>query len=124
MCFCNHRSYGSTFIPEIQAENLEKCITCGITSPEKNFNACDDFFKLLVPSYVLAASMEIFEMESLKSLPVLEGITDVDTIWAMTDKEREDILNSICDTFLDKFLCFELNKKPSATNDKVIICSI
>jgi len=68
--------------------------------------------------------MEIFEMESLKSLPVLEGITDVGTIWAMTDKEREDILNSMCDTFLDKFLCFEFNKKPSATNDKVIICII
>ena len=26
----SYRSYGSTFIPEIQAENLEQCINCGI----------------------------------------------------------------------------------------------
>ena len=40
-----------------------------VTKPKVNFNACDDFFELIVTAHILAAACELLGMKSLGDTP-------------------------------------------------------
>lgn len=88
--------------------------------PMQKFNECEDFFKLIVSTHVLVATMNCFKMTSLDSVPTIPDFDQPDQLWMETAEKRQDVLHSICAEVVDKFICFEYNKHPPSSNDKVL----
>ena len=40
-----------------------------ITDPTKDFNACDDFFQVVVSAHIIAAAMKLLKMKSVNDVP-------------------------------------------------------
>ena len=83
-------------------------------SPGKNFNASDDFIKLIITSYIVTAAMEYLKMDSLTDSPS-EGI------WTLPLEERKALLMKICGDIVESFISFEYHSADdgSSSNDKV-----
>ena len=43
-----------------------------VKNPKDNFNACDDFFQLILQCHIVAAALKVFGMDSCTSLPPVE----------------------------------------------------
>ena len=84
-----------------------------------DFNACDDFFKLIVTCHILSAAMTLLKMGSLDDLPKHEKITDGIDTWMQTDCERKAILEGICMDIIDRFTTIEFNKVYKDPKDNV-----
>ena len=67
--------------------------------PLDDFNACDDFFKLIITSHILTAAMTLLKMRSLGDQPKHSDITDGVDTWMQTDTERKAILKAVCTDF-------------------------
>ena len=119
MCLCRYvyspksaTDHGSIF----QLRN-----TIGRTSvvniPLDNFNACDDFFKLVMTSHILAAAMKLLKMDTLQDLPKHPKITEGINTWLQSESEREGILEAVCTDIVDQFTTIELYECP---NDSIL----
>ena len=65
-----------------------------VTKPEKDVNACDDFFTLVVTAHFLTACMIKLGMKSLDDVPTtgdIDGIT-----WMLPDGDQKGPLYSFC----------------------------
>lgn len=80
------------------------------SKPEKNFNACDDFFQLVTTCHILAASLQAFHMDSLEDLPSDSVLPDANSAWMMTTDERKKILNTLCEKVVDLFVSFAFSR--------------
>ena len=81
--------------------------------PDKNFNACDDFFSSVITGHVLTA---------LKQLTLEEF--DTEEMWLKTKEERKEMLLSIASQVVDKYVDFSYHgphtEEPSQpSSDKV-----
>ena len=88
-------------------------------NPQKDFNACDDFFQLIITSHILAASLEFLKMESLIDTPSEDVISDSPNIWMNSAEDRVKILTEVCDGIIDKFISFDFNEDVKVHRDKV-----
>lgn len=77
-----------------------------VRDPKKNFNACNDFFCLVVTCHVIAAGMKVLGMEMLDSSPT-EEILPHDT-WMLTENQRKPVLKSICHRVVKEFTNFHI----------------
>lgn len=66
-----------------------------VSDPKNNFNACDDFFGLIVQCRILAAAMTLLEMDTLDSVPTDEAIFDLQNVWMLPDHERRSIITKL-----------------------------
>lgn len=89
--------------------------------PIHKYNEADDFYKLLVTCYILVAAMKHLKMKALNEIPSHGNITDPQNLWAKTAKKRKSVLTNICSEIVDEFACFEFNKLPMESDDKVSI---
>lgn len=83
------------------------------THPKDDFRACDDFFVLVVKCHILAAAMEILNIDSLDEIP--EG---AECDWILPDEDRKIKLERFCNKLIERFVKLGLleDKKPD-TND-------
>lgn len=71
------------------------------------FDACDDFFMLVIEALVLTAAMETFEMQSLQSIPSVDLVPEGENSWMLSEKERRQLLDRLIEELMDSF--FTLN---------------
>ncbi len=90
-----------------------------VTVPLDDFNACDDFFQLIVTCHILLSAMTLMKMNSLEDLPKHSKITDGIDTWMQTDAERKAILEGVCLDLVDSFTTVEFNRSYSDPDDKV-----
>ena len=76
-----------------------------VRHPEKNFNACDDFFISVIAGHVLTA---------LKQLDIEEF--DPQLMWLKTKEERKKMLLSIASQIVDKFVDFSYHGNTSSSS--------
>ena len=93
------------------------------TNPVKNYNSCDDFFKLIVTCYVLAAALKQLNMQSLSDIPTINGVNEPQNLWMHSIEERKGVLQEICEGIVDEFASFQFNKLPTLSQDKVSVVS-
>ena len=90
-----------------------------VSKPAKDFNACDDFFNLIVTSHILTASLEVFHMNSLHDTPSLDAVPALQDALSQTKDCRKKILISVCKAVIDKFVSFQFHCQRSPTGDQV-----
>ena len=72
-------------------------------SPKKKFDACHDFFMLVLSAHIIVASMEILGMESITDTPS-EILIPPDILEKSNDERKEvmdHVVGIIIDTFVD-----------------------
>ncbi|SMN01813.1 hypothetical protein SPONN_105 [uncultured Candidatus Thioglobus sp.] len=90
-----------------------------VTVPLDDFNACDDFFTLIVTTHILSAAMTLLKMSTLEDLPKHPKITDGIDTWMQSASEREAILECVCSDIIDRFTTIEYNKAYESPDDNV-----
>ncbi len=100
---------------------LRNLIGCSNVSPKpvKAFNQCSDFFKLVVVCHVLVPTLKHLSMASLADTPNIRGVQEVRDLWLETAEKRKEVLQSVCGEIVDSYVCFQFQKVPTPSNDKV-----
>lgn len=82
----------------------------------KDFNACDEFFKLTVTSYVVTGVVELLNMNELKDQPNSSLIQDTGIY--DDDDTRRDTLYLISSTMVKKYVSLDYQSTITCTEDK------
>ena len=90
-------------------------------NPQKDFNACDDFFQLIIPSHTLAASLEFLKMESLIDTPSEDDISDSPNTWMNSAEDRVKILTEVCNGIMTSSYRLTSKKMSRSTKIKCMI---
>ena len=91
-----------------------------VKNPKTNFNACDDFFQIIVTSHILAAAMEVLGMSNLDDTPCEDVLLSPDLIWMDTDEVRKGFLQDITMLIAKRFIGISYNTPLNAsTSDGV-----
>ena len=75
-----------------------------VRKPIDNFNACDDFFVLVVKSHIVAAAMEVLGIKAVNQVP-----SENENDWMETKENRKQKLDSIARSIVDRFIDFRYN---------------
>ena len=86
--------------------------------PLDGFNACDDFFVLVVKSHVLAVTMQLLGMTDVTEIPCSPQFPGLQDVWMDPAESRKKLLPSICLQIIDKFVDFRFNL-PDGDNEAV-----
>ena len=81
-----------------------------VSTPKHDFNACDDFVKVVSSGLVCAAAVEAFGMNTMDETPserVFPGVSDV---WTLPDSDRQKWLMKLCERIYDNFIQFAFNR--------------
>lgn len=79
-----------------------------VKDPTKDFNACDDFFQLIISGHVIAAFEEVVPEDF-----------DPATYWMKSDAERKQLLLQFSSDIVDQFIDFTFNEDRKKSTDKV-----
>ena len=74
----------------------------------KDFNACDDFFKLIISSYVTTAAMNLLGMDDTESEPSNGSLVREDD-WLQDPDMRKDTLYAVARGVVTKYVDLEVN---------------
>lgn len=92
--------------------------------PKEIFNACDDFFRLILQCHVITAGLKLLGIESCTSSPPENLKTH--NIGSQSPSQCKAILQAYCRAIVDAFTNLHLNTNPSAShpvlsyNDKIM----
>ena len=67
------------------------------TSAENDFNACDDFFVVVVKCRIIAATMQYFKMTGVDDKPDHPLLKD--DLWVETLEKQRDVLQSVANSW-------------------------
>ena len=90
-----------------------------VQKPLKDFNACEDFFILVVECHILAASMEMMKVKTKEDTPSTSLIPDGVDTWVRDDEDRRKILEAVCKEVVSTFVNVQLIQMASTSDDKV-----
>ena len=79
-----------------------------ISDPTKDFNACDDFFQVVISLHIIAATMKVLKMKSANDTPtpyMAIGAKPED-VWMLGDEEWKKVLDNVCNEVVEKFTDF------------------
>ena len=92
--------------------------------PLNNFNACYDFFVLVVNCLILTAGMKMMEMESLDDTPSDRHVADPENVWMLSVEERQDLIQTVSIKIVDMFVDMTFNDNEDClTTDKANLYS-
>ena len=75
--------------------------------PKEDFRACDDFLKLAVNGHVVAAAMQVLNINSISDIPL-----NCECDWMLSASERSEKLNDIiCDSIIKRFITLDVLAK-------------
>lgn len=86
-----------------------------VTSPKARFDEREDFFIVVIESYILLAAMCELNMSSVDDKPSYDDISD--NLWIETDDKRRAVLSKITFNILEKFTNVRYNR----TSDSVCL---
>lgn len=90
-----------------------------MTKPKNDFNACDDFFEIVITGHILAAPMETFSMKSLQDTPCSESLQSPETTWMESNLERQEKLKTLSMRVVHKFIKLSFHNTSSSSEDNV-----
>ena len=92
-----------------------------VVKDRKNeFNACDDFFVLIVSCHVIAATLKMLKMEEVNDTPSQDVIPNAENVWMQPSDQRKGVLDEICHQLVDWFVDFSFSQPSSSnTTDKI-----
>ena len=88
-----------------------------VKTPIDGFDACEDFFVLVIHSHIVAAAMEQLGISTVDDYPT--KLPNAETIWTKKNYEREKILCKIVSNILDTFTSISYNISAPIDEDKV-----
>ena len=83
--------------------------------PKDDFNACEDFFVLVVISHILCVAMKYLNMDSLNSNSSSELIPD--DFWLYSAPEREKILHAVVNANIEDVVDISMTFKDDDASD-------
>ena len=88
--------------------------------PKKNMNACEDFFLSVLKSHVVAATMEVLQMNRLDGNPSAKLIPE--NTWLESNEHRKSLLYNMTIKIVAKYntICFHSTKE-SRDEDKKLL---
>lgn len=86
-----------------------------VTKPFKNYNACDDFFQVIMNSHIIAATLTMLEMKSADDTPSDSNVPNALNVWMESTDTRKEILRKICKKMLDTHVSFSFNSVDTKT---------
>ena len=90
-----------------------------VSDPKNNYNACDDFYTLVIECHIIAVAMEILKMADTDHAPDSSDFPGLDTIW-MELQEKSNLLEAITNRIVDSLSLNFNNYKPNnGSSDKV-----
>ena len=72
----------------------------------KNFNACNDFFILIVESHIICSS---YGMSSVAEVPNSPLVPDADALWTEPDEKCKQVLHTVGMKIVDSFINLRFN---------------
>ena len=52
-----------------------------VKDPKNDFNACDDFFVLIISCHVIAAALAMLKMTSMNNTPSEDALPNAQSLW-------------------------------------------
>ena len=98
-----------------QLRNKVNC-TNVVKDPKNDYNACDDFFTLIISSHVIAATLSMLKMNSMNDTPSADVLPNSEHLWMQPDESRKAALDKICQQVVDSFVDFSFGHT-SCNND-------
>lgn len=89
-----------------------------VKTPKKDVNACEDFIIIVTSGLVVSAAMATFHLKSPNDYPTNRTVPAADTIWTLSDSERETCLRNLCGQVYDKFIDFKFNQATTVKSAK------
>ena len=90
-----------------------------VADPSKDFNACDDFFQLIVRSHIVVAALEKLQMSSIDTTPSEDVLNTPQELWMLPLSQRKQVLNTVCLDIIDSVVEFSFNNHTSQCDDQV-----
>lgn len=87
-----------------------------ITKPKQDFNACDDYFEIVMTGYISAAAMDTLAMDDLDATP---AIPSAEIAWMENDDERKEHVRALSMQVVNKFINISFNKASSTSRDSM-----
>jgi len=80
-----------------------------VKDPKNDFNACDDFFDVVISGHIIAAVLVSLKMKSTSDTPSDDVFPDVQNLWMCSEDDRKSALDKVCKELYDKFVGFTFN---------------
>lgn len=87
-----------------------------VKNPKNDFNACEDFFVLIISCHIIAATLSLLKMTSLNDTPSADVIPNPQNLWMQSADHRKAVLDKICQQVVDSFVDFSFGQT-SCNND-------
>jgi len=86
------------------------------SKPIDSFDACEDFFVLVIEAHVVAAGMKLLDMQDLNDTPSKQYAPEGELTWACTNEEKKPILDKITKDIVQSFLCTDYHASKSSSS--------
>lgn len=91
-----------------------------MSNPKNNYNACDDFFVLVVESHIISLTMDMFNMTDMDQTPEIDDLNQIETLWMESAESRRRVLQTITTKIVDSLnLVFSNSETLKTTDDRV-----
>ena len=77
-----------------------------VKDPKSDFNACNDFFILIVTCYIIVAALSMLKMKSTNDSPSEDVLPNAQQLWMQSADERKAVLNKVSQQVVDSFIDF------------------
>ena len=81
-----------------------------VKNPKNDFNACDDYFVLIISCYAIAATLSILKMKYTNDTPSADVISNPQSLWMQSADHRKAVLDEICQQVVDTFVDFSFGQ--------------
>ena len=97
-----------------------------VKTPKKEVNACEDFLVIVISGFVIAAALATFHLNSPADHPTNKVVPGADTMWTLTDSERQQHLIDLCGQVYDQYINFKFSQqsKTQSKDDNVFNYSV
>lgn len=85
--------------------------------PIDSFDACEDFFVVVMEAHIVAATMKLLKMKSLTDVPSMEFVPHGETTWTQTTEERKAIIGKVISAIVDSFIHLDYGTSSSPTSE-------
>ncbi len=95
-------------------------------TPKKDVNSCEDFIIIVTSALLVTAAMATFQLKSPHDYPTNQLVPwpGADTIWTLSDFDREKCLRDMCGQVFDKFINFKFTQTTKSGKDHIFNYSV
>ena len=91
-----------------------------VKDPKTDYNACDDFFILVISCHIVAATLAMLRMESVNDTPSADAIHNPHNLWIESAELRKSVMERICQEVVNCYVdIFFTSSNHNDATDKV-----